>query len=74
MKKENLLLEKWIALASEKEVAILSFPTLDDNYDYLGFTSKNDSALSWCSDLFIYYWDRAEVKHELSFARPYEAK
>ena len=56
---------------SEKEIAILSFPTLDGTFDYLGFTSKDDRALKWCNDLYNYYWDRAEPKHELSFARPY---
>jgi len=56
---------------SEKEIAILSFPTLDGTFDYLGFTSKDDRALKWCNDLYSYYWDRAEPKHELSFARPY---
>ena len=59
---------------SEKEVAILSFPTLDGKFDYLGFTSKDDRALGWCDDLFRYYWERAEPKHELTFARPYEAQ
>ena len=56
---------------SEKEIAILSFPTLDGTFDYLGFTSKDERALKWCNDLYNYYWDRAEPKHELSFARPY---
>ncbi|MBC8223278.1 DUF1724 domain-containing protein [Candidatus Bathyarchaeota archaeon] len=59
---------------SEKEVAILSFPTLDGKFDYLGFTSKDDRALEWCFDLFRYYWESAVPKHELSFARPYEAQ
>ena len=56
---------------SEKEVAILSFPTLDGSFDYLGFTSKEEKALKWCSDLFEFYWESAESKHELSLARPY---
>ena len=56
---------------SEKEVAILSFPSFDGKFDYLGFTSKDDGALKWCNDLFRYYWERAEPKHELTFARPY---
>jgi len=59
---------------SKKEIAILSFPTLDGTFDYLGFTSKDDRALKWCNDLFEYYWGRAKPKHELTFARPYEAE
>jgi predicted transcriptional regulator len=59
---------------SEKEVAIVSFPTHDGKFDYLGFTSKDDRAHKWCNDLFRYYWERAEPKHELTFARPYRAK
>ena len=59
---------------SEKEVAILSFPTIDGKFDYLGFTSKNDRAHKWCDDLFRYYWERAEPKHELTLARPYKAQ
>jgi len=56
---------------SEKEVAILSFPRVDGTFDYLGFTSKDDRALNWCNDLFKYYWERAELKHDLTFAKPY---
>jgi len=56
---------------SEKEVAILSFPTFDGKFDYLGFTSRDAMAHKWCNDLFRYYWERAELKHELTFARPY---
>ena len=59
---------------SEKEVAILSFPSFDGKFDYLGFTSKEDRAIGWCDDLFKYYWERAEPKHEMSFARPHEAE
>jgi len=58
---------------SKKEVAILSFPSLDGTFDYLGFTSKDDRALKWCNDLFEYYWERAKPKHKLSFARPYDS-
>jgi len=57
---------------SEKEVAILSFPSFDGKFDYHGFTSKDEKALRWCDDLFWHYWERAEPKPELSFARPPE--
>ncbi len=59
---------------SEKEVAILSFPTLDGKFDYTGFTSSNNRVLSWCNDLLKHYWERAKPKHELSFARPYSVQ
>jgi len=58
---------------SEKEVAILSFPTLDGKFDYLGFTSSSDRAIKWCNDLLRYYWERTKPKPVLTFARPYEA-
>jgi predicted transcriptional regulator len=57
---------------SEREVAVIAFPTLDGMFDYLGFTSTNENAHKWCADLFEYYWARAEPKHEVTFARPYE--
>lgn len=48
------------------------FPTLDRKFDYLGFTSEDERAHKWCADLFKYYWERAEPKNVISFARPYE--
>jgi predicted transcriptional regulator len=59
---------------SEKEVAMLSFPTFDGKEDYLGFRSKDDRVITWCDDLFKYYWERAKQKPEISFARPYKAE
>jgi predicted transcriptional regulator len=59
---------------SEKEVALLSFPTFEGKEDYLGFISKDDRAIKWCDDLFKYYWVRAKSKPEITFARPYEAE
>ena len=47
---------------SEKEAAVVAFPTLDGRFDYLGFTSMDERMLDWCSDLFNYYWDRAVEK------------
>jgi len=72
---ENRIIERFDVFLwmSEKEVAILSFPTLDGKFDYLGYTSKDDRALNWCNDLFMYYWERAEPKRDLTYARPYEA-
>jgi len=49
---------------SEKEVATLAFPTLDGKFDYLGFTSTDERVHKWCSDLFLHYWERAEIKKD----------
>jgi len=43
---------------NEKEVAILCFPTLNDQYDFVGFTGDDASAHEWCSDLFHYLWEK----------------
>ena len=45
---------------SEKEVAILAFPKPDGGFDLLGFTSTDERFHRWCSDLFEYYWEKAE--------------
>lgn len=49
---------------SEKEVAVMAFPTLDGKFNYLGFTSADERSHKWCSGLFQYYWERAETKLE----------
>lgn len=41
---------------SEKEAAIISFPTTTGEYDYLGFTSKDPKVLEWCQDIYQHYW------------------
>ena len=67
IRREGVLQDRFIELdlilyMNEKEVALLSFPTLNGNYDYRGFTSSDPMALEWCRDLFYYYWDRAQEK------------
>ena len=47
-----------ILYMNEKEVALLSFPTLNGNYDYRGFTGKDPAAMKWCRDLFYHYWEQ----------------
>jgi predicted transcriptional regulator len=47
---------------SEKEVASLAFPEVTGGFDYLGFTSRDEKTLKWCSELFQYYWDKAKPK------------
>jgi predicted transcriptional regulator len=51
---------------SEKEVAIVAFPTLYGKFDYIGFTSTNKRVHKWCSDLFSLYWERIEPKHHFT--------
>lgn len=47
---------------SEKEVAVMAFPTIDGKFDYVGFSSTNERVRKWCSDLFQYHWGRAGTK------------
>jgi predicted transcriptional regulator len=47
---------------SEKEVAVLAFPEVIGGFDYLGFTSRDEKTLKWCTELYQYYWDRAKLK------------
>jgi predicted transcriptional regulator len=44
---------------SEKEVAALTFPSLDGRLDYLGFRAENGSVIDWSKALFSYYWEKA---------------
>jgi predicted transcriptional regulator len=46
---------------NEKKVAILCFPTLNDQYDFVGFTGDDASAHEWCSDLFHYLWEKGRL-------------
>jgi predicted transcriptional regulator len=48
---------------NEKEVAILAFPALTGEFDYLGFTSTDPKVLEWCKDLHSYYWDKGIPRH-----------
>ena len=52
---------------SEKEVAVVSFPTLEGRFDYKGFTSRDERAIRWCEELFLHHWERGEPKREFSF-------
>jgi len=57
---ERLLDVPMILYMSEKEVALLCFPTVEDKYDFKGFGSKDAETHEWCRDLFYCYWDRAK--------------
>ena len=45
---------------NEKEVAILCFPTLNNQYDFIGFTGKDSAAHAWCRDLFYHLWEKGK--------------
>lgn len=51
---------------SEKEVAIVAFPLIDKRFDYLGFTSTENEAHTWCRELFQYYWNQAYPRLKLA--------
>lgn len=54
---------------SEKEVAILAFPSNEGVFNYLGFTSTDDSFIDWCMDLHQYYWDKGKKRDEFYLAK-----
>jgi len=43
---------------SEKDCAV-AFPTLNGEFDYKGFKSKDETPLEWCRALYQSYWDKA---------------
>jgi predicted transcriptional regulator len=45
---------------SEKAMTI-AFPLEDGSFDYKGFTSRDSSALKFCKDLFIHYWNESDI-------------
>lgn len=49
---------------SEKEVAILAFPSETGEFDYLGFTSKDPKVIELCKDMYTYYWDNGNMREE----------
>ena len=53
-----------ILYMNEKEVGILGFPTTDGSFDYLGFTSKDESFIQWCMDLHEYYWALGKTRDD----------
>ena len=51
---------------------ILTFPTIERKFDYIGFTATDDSALKLCTELFQGYWEKAETRkpiHETEVKR-----
>jgi len=44
---------------SEKEVAALAFPDMQEKLDYTGFKSEKKEILDWSKGVYDYYWNRA---------------
>jgi len=57
---ERLLDVPMILYMSERDVALLCFPTVDGGFDFRGFTSGGQEAHEWCRELFHLYWERAK--------------
>lgn len=69
IRREELLKDRFLEVdiilyMSEKEVALLSFPTANGNYDFRGFTGTDPVALEWCKDLFFYYWEKGTKQRQ----------
>jgi predicted transcriptional regulator len=47
---------------SEKEVAALAFPDVNEKLDYTGFKSDRKEILEWSTGLYDFYWNKAS-KH-----------
>jgi predicted transcriptional regulator len=55
-------------LVSDKR-GILAFPSSDGQFDFKGFTSTDDSSLSYYRDVFQHYWDGADQRTASPVAR-----
>lgn len=60
---EKYLDVNFVLYMNEKEVAILSFPTIHMDYDFIGFTGSGEKAHRWCEELFYHYWDQGKRIH-----------
>lgn len=48
-------------MMSEKEVAGITFKTVDGVFDHLHFSGSDSRLHGWCKDLFEYYWERSTI-------------
>lgn len=48
-----------IVMVTEKKARI-SFPTLDEKLDHLGFQTNDEKARTWCKELYEFYWKKAK--------------
>jgi predicted transcriptional regulator len=58
---ERILEVPLIMYMSEKELALLSFPKRNAQFDFFGFTSSDEDALRWCRELFEHYWEKGKL-------------
>jgi len=58
---ERILEVPLIMYMSEKELALLSFPKKNTQFDFYGFTSSDEDVLRWCRELFEHYWKRGQA-------------
>ncbi|MGD2142641.1 MAG: ArsR family transcriptional regulator [Candidatus Bathyarchaeota archaeon] len=63
---ERLIDTSPIIYMSEREVALVTFPRRDGRHDFYGFTSTDEATLKWCSDLFLYHWERSKPLNKSS--------
>ena len=54
---ERILEVPLVMYMSEKELALLSFPKRNTQFDFYGFTSTDEDALRLCRELFEHYWE-----------------
>jgi len=48
-----------VRIVMNETEAMCGFPTLDGKIDYRSYISKDQRFHKWCSDIFLYYWDKA---------------
>ena len=48
-------------IMSEKEVAGITFRTVDGGFDHMHFSGSDSRFHGWCKDLFEYYWARSSL-------------
>ena len=46
---------------SEREVAGITFRTVDGGFDHMHFSGSDSRFHGWCKDLFEYYWVRSQL-------------
>ncbi len=56
---------EFVGVLSER-AAVVGFPTIEGKMDYMAFYTNGETALSWCNDLFNYYWNQVKPIHPSS--------
>jgi predicted transcriptional regulator len=50
-----------LLVMSEREVAGITFRTVDGGFDHMHFSGKDLRFQGWCKDLFEYYWEKSSL-------------